>query len=136
MALNHKMMPNKEKIEYVLEIRASSDNNLLHKKEYTQAFSEAQAETYFKIRAKKEGWDYFWGRDYVRILIFPVPKTQPKKTEKSDPKSWQWTSCPKCNTELEDDYCQNCGWRRYAQWYSRIKKEALSIEGKKLNNKE
>lgn len=136
MALNHKMMPTKEKYDYVLEIRASSDNNLLHPKEYTKAFSEAQAETYFKIRAKSEGWDYFWGRDYVRILISQVAKTPSLKPEQSNPKAWQWTSCPKCNTELEDDYCQNCGWRRYAQWYTRMKKEAQIIEGKKLYNKE
>lgn len=121
-------MPKVEKSDYMLEIRSSVDDKLLHKKEYTKAYSETQAERNFKIRAISEGWDYFWGRDYVRIIVSWVPP--PSKTKRSPSKDpTNWTSCPKCRKDLDDDYCQNCGWRRYSQWYSRLKRESSILKG-------
>lgn len=126
-------MPKKEKNDYVLEIRSSESDKLLRDKEYTKAYSELQAERNFRIRAEDEGWDYFWGRDYVRILIYeiaPIPKPPPQKKSKEPLReSPEWGFCPKCRNELDDDYCQNCGWRRYSQWYTRIKRESAILKG-------
>ncbi|MCK9434641.1 MAG: hypothetical protein M0R32_07415 [Candidatus Cloacimonetes bacterium] len=128
-------MPKKEKTDYVLEIVSAKDDQPLHKKEYTKAFSREQAERNFRIRAQDEGWDYFWGRDYVRILVSEVHSiaiaTPSKKNEFQE-----WTSCPKCRHELEDDYCQNCGWRRYSQWYSKMKRESAILKGESDFSKE
>ena len=129
-------MPVKEK--YLLELK--SPDLLLRR--FTMAFSKAQAWSFFKRRAISEGWDYLLNLDNVNILISkvePEPAGAPMfglKPKKQVEEPWDLSFCPKCKNELEDDYCQKCGWQRFSAWYGGIKQESKVIEGQKSVLKE
>ena len=118
-------MPNKEKDKYLLEIAAPDK---VYRREYTMAYSRAQAWQIFKRRAITEGWDYLLVMDSLLVSVSRVADINPEpkpKTQEEEHSSWE--TCPKCQKELSDDYCPNCGWQRFSRWYGRAKKGAILI---------
>ena len=122
-------MPVKEK--YCLQIQAP---DRILREEYVMAFSRAQAWALLKLRAVKEGWDYLLSIDSLNLSLSEEPKAPvqsfPLKPKKKKPEEYLWKNCPRCRNELDDDYCQNCGWRRFSRWYGSFKKESSIKEAK------
>lgn len=126
-------MPQKD--TYVLELR-NGDGKVTHRS-VTKAYTRSQAWRNFKIRANDEGWDYLLALDNTNIDIFidpGVPQKGPKdqswapSAKKPIKNLLDWETCPKCRKNVEDDYCQSCGWQRYSQWYSKMKRESSIID--------
>lgn len=91
---------------------------------YVRAYSSKHAYVVLRERALQEArtqGDYMMAHMFVRDDILVVAnevKEDPLKTQmKREFKNYGF--CPKCSHEVEDDYCQNCGWHKGSSWLDR-----------------
>ena len=113
-------------------------------KDWVWAISPRQAFKLIKdrlIKNKNMEALYYWGMDDLpRHAVDITAKVEADKAEKlktkvnSDPATRKkYDTCPQCGEDTEADYCQGCGWQRFAG----IKKaSALVFENNKDNNEE
>lgn len=138
--------PEKLKTLYVVEFWRQNndwDHRLppltLIGKRHIKAYSEKQALEELKVRARKnartlgrkedhELVSMLIAREDISILVKKTTDTRLiDRSEKESVKDEMFskTMCHECGGVLDDDYCQDCGWRRQS-WIER----AMSKQGK------
>jgi len=107
--------------------------------QYVKAFSPKQAKKALRERALQEARSsgkyqmaHLFIRDDILVTAEEIQenplKKKPGEARKQEIKNAN--VCPKCEGEVEDDYCQNCGWHRES-WLSRARRDE---EGAAENN--
>ena len=94
---------------------------------YVMAKTPTGAKNSLKFRgyqaARKEDkvWlSHLFHRDDVLVTAKPDEKWVAKQKFRRELSGTN--VCPQCSVELDDDYCQACGWRRQS-WLDRAKKD-------------
>ena len=87
-----------------------------------------------QARQQNKIWlSHLFYRDDILVTAVPDEKWAAKQVEnKQKQKLVKFHMCQECGSQLDDDYCQECGWRRQSSWLER----ALAKQGETVGSGE
>lgn len=128
-------MPNEKKTKILFKVEFWRENQEKDPvaTRYIRAWSQKSAYMSLKERALIEARQYgkhlllhLLGSEDVRATFEPIEDRR-EKLQKKEKQMLPKYRCRKCGSELDDDYCQECGWRRQASWIDvAVEKKAIA----------
>jgi hypothetical protein len=104
-------------VAYVMARTAKGAKNALKFRGFQQA------------RERDKVWlSHLFYRDDILVTAKPDEQWAEKQKLRRDLAGRN--ACAECGSELDDDYCQECGWRRQASWLERaMERQGESMAG-------
>jgi hypothetical protein len=132
-----------EKRKYEVSVYSKGYGRVLFN-DWVWAISPRQAFKLIKdrlVRNKNMEALYYWGMDDLpRHAVDITGKDEMERAEKREIKKnkdpmtrKKYDSCPKCGENTEADYCQACGWQRFA---GAKKASVVGLKNNEDNNEE